>query len=83
MKKKEILILVLKIAGFENIKIETERIENRTHYSGSADKIIDGQKDYVDFEGCNFEVALGELLGILYDTERIDFASNAAILYEL
>jgi hypothetical protein len=81
MSKTEILATVLKLAGFSNIKIEMERGDG-VSYSGDAHRIHpDGEIEPISFHGTNFPTALASLLAVLYDTDNVDFETNAAIIF--
>lgn len=76
MKKTEILAMILKLAGFEKIKIETERWDGRVSYEGSAERKNVDVLETIDFQGENFETATANLLSVLYDTADINFEQN-------
>jgi hypothetical protein len=81
MSKTEYLATVLKLAGFSNIKIDMERGDG-VSYSGEGHRIHpDGEREVVSFHGTNFPTALASLLAILYDTDNIDFETNAALIF--
>ncbi len=82
MTKTQFLEMILKLAGFENIKIELDRLDSGVEYTGSGERKIGEETEFIEFQSIGFECALGNLLGILYDTVDIDFEGNAAILFE-
>ncbi|ROH98310.1 hypothetical protein EGI16_21775 [Chryseobacterium sp. G0240] len=82
MTKTAILEMILKLAGFEKIKIELDRLESGVEYQGSGERKVGDETEFIEFQAIGFECALGDLLGILYDTVDVDFAGNAAILFE-
>ncbi|MEE6129100.1 hypothetical protein V2E39_16995 [Chryseobacterium arthrosphaerae] len=82
MSKTQFLEMILKLAGFENIKVGLDRIDTGVEYQGSGERKIGEETEVIEFQAMGFECAVGNLLGILYDTVDIDFESNAAILFE-
>jgi len=82
MSKTAILAMILKLAGFEKIKVELDRLDTGVEYSGSGERKIGNVTEIIEFQAIGFECALGDLLGKLYDTVDIDFESNAAILFD-
>lgn len=82
MTKTAFLEMILKIAGFEKIKIELDRLDSGVEYQGYGERKVGNETEVIEFQAIGFECAVGNLLGELYDTVDIDFSGNAAILFE-
>ncbi len=76
MNKKKHLELIIKLAGFDLLSCEYDQLNGwEVHYQ---DKYSVGY--FV--EGMKYEIVLGNLLAMLYDTKDIDFEDNASILFD-
>jgi len=76
MNKKKYLELIIKLAGFELLTCDYDKLNGwEINY-----KETNGVVYFI--EGMKYEIALGNLLAMLYDTKDIDFEGNAAILFD-
>ncbi|REC47848.1 MULTISPECIES: hypothetical protein [Chryseobacterium] len=81
MTKTAILASIMKLAGFEKIKIDLEKLDTGVEYKGYGERLIDNEWEPLEFQAIGFEFALADLLARLYDTTDIDFETNAAIQF--